>query len=172
MDIVRKKLEAFCDVYKETGFNSVENCCFTSASLLLHLSFLFSGNVHLNDDPQSAVLQNILYWGKGYQTPSETLLNRCQKISRSSYETIKRKNSILTSSLLFLPSPASSLPLSSLSPSFGGSNLSESFISDQTRCAAEGTQDHNLHLQIWRPGWCAEECDRDKSEDERRQRHT
>lgn len=101
MDIVRKKLEAFCDVYKETGFNSVENCCFTSASLLLHLSFLFSGNVHLNDDPQSAVLQNILYWGKGYQTPSETLLNRCQKISRSSYETIKRKNSILTSSLLF-----------------------------------------------------------------------
>lgn len=137
MDIVRKKLEAFCDVYKETGFNSVENCCFTSASLLLHLSFLFSGNVHLNDDPQSAVLQNILYWGKGYQTPSETLLNRCQKISRSSYETIKRKNSILTSSLLFLPSPASSLPLSSLSPSFGGSKTFQSLSSRIRRAALQ-----------------------------------
>lgn len=101
----------------------------SAAAPLFSLLGKCSLNAKLNDDHQNAILQNILYWGKGYQTPSETLLNRCQKISRSSYETIKRKNSILTSSLLFLPSPASSLPLSSLSPSFGGSKTFQSLSS-------------------------------------------
>lgn len=73
----------------------------SAAAPLFSLLGKCSLNAKLNDDHQNAILQNILYWGKGYQTPSETLLNRCQKISRSSYETIKRKNSILTSSLLF-----------------------------------------------------------------------
>ena len=173
MDIVRKKLEAFYYVYKETGFNSVDKV--VSPQLLsILVSWFLSAAVTLfsllgetftewwiaksNDDHQNAILQNILYWGKEYQTPSETRLNRCQKISKFSYETIERKDSILTSPLFFLPSPSSSLI--TLSVIRGKQPFRVFYLgSDALRCpcdTAEGTQDHNLHLQIWRPGCCAE----------------